>query len=191
MGEVIKLNRYDTSNINATLRGAMDSPTVVVHRPADEQRGTSTGQLRTEDIYAAPEALKPELSNALNLLRDSADILAEAIQSAQEHSALAADDAIERFVALLPELFCCRSIGDGFGAVVQTLHYCLYNNEGQPLPLERIKALQASVEGLRRNVFMPFDEAVDIIEALEKTDFDTEPRSLRTLTDLMNEQGLS
>ena len=59
----------------------------------------------------------------------------EALAAHRENQLIVADDAMQNVHALLPELFCFRTLGDGFGMVVNGL-LCAFQNLGG-LPLER------------------------------------------------------
>src|SRR6266545_3305183 len=78
-------------------------------------------QISTTELYSEFENVSPELNSAVRLLSVSLEHLDRALRAERESDLIEADDATQRMQALLPELFCFRSLGDGFGIVVSGL----------------------------------------------------------------------
>ena len=159
-------------------------PSVRVHSDVDSSQ---TGHISTEDLYPLRSEMRPELATIFILLEEGIQIISEAIEATEEHDTIASSDAIQRFQALLPELFCCRSMGDGFGAVINGIFHCLSNLHGEPLNLKQIQILKRLVNRIYTEPFLEFNEAVDEIIALEKVGFEVEPKYFTFVGELLNE----
>ena len=158
---------------------------VVVDSPV--LRNTSTGRIAVEDLYPEMIAVRPELSGALRLLARSAQYLDEALDASTRGNAIIADDAVQRFQAVLPELFSCRALGDGFGAIVNAVINATSNQRGEFLSRLQTEQLKRSVLRLRSEPFIEFDEAVSEIMKMEDAGFSVEPREFDVLADWLDE----
>jgi len=147
---------------------------------------------------ATVEEIYPRLMEAGSTLRTGIALLGEAAQRADaavaaigDDDLVAADIELQHLQAVLPELFCCRSLGDGFGSVVNSLQIAFANQKGLPFNSEQVGAIARAVRRLRHEPFLSIDQAVDIVAALEDVDVVVEPPGLGELADLGNEQSLS
>src|SRR5690349_17303707 len=77
--------------------------------------------LPLEDIYTNPEAISLELRNAMSLTPQAVKLAVEANEDLESGDFIASDAAMMKLRLILPELFCCRRLGDGFGAVINAL----------------------------------------------------------------------
>lgn len=159
-------------------------PIVRIH---SDEYSSQTGSISTEDLYPLRSEMRPELATVFTLLEEGNQIISEAIEATEEHDTIASDDAVQRFQALLPELFCCRSLGDGFGAVINGIFHCLNNLHGEPLNLKQIQILKRIVNRIYTEPFLEFNEAVEEILALEKVGFEVEPKYFTFVGELLNE----
>src|SRR6266851_9777585 len=71
-------------------------------------------------LYEAAPRTSSQIVNALELLKQASDNLAEANRS---DNPMEADRFVQRVQSALPKLFAYRSIGDGFGVIVNSLHF--------------------------------------------------------------------
>lgn len=147
--------------------------------------------ISSSDLYSDAEVASFEVTQAMSLLREGAQCLDDAENALYIGAVLESDMAVERFFALLPELFCCRGIGDGYAAVVQAMHYSLYNNKGMPIDLARIRALKGCVRSLLSGVFVAFDRALNFIHSLESAGFNVEPDILEVVSEILTDESLS
>ena len=128
-----------------------------------------------DDLYSEREALSIAFTTALSLLQEGVELAEEAKKHVREDDLFSADDAIVRLHSLLPEMFACRDIGDGYGAIVGALMFSLENKGGDPLDERQVKALLRVMRKIRSFPFMGFDAAVDLIMLLDDAGFVTEP----------------
>lgn len=139
--------------------------------------------LDIKDVYPHSE-IASVLSTAIQLLTEGVEYLRSAVDAFQNEDFMAADDRIQQFRALLPELFCCRTLGDGFGAVVNSLQIALVNHNGVPLELGQMRTVHQVTARVRQQPFLNFDQAVDLVAVLEETGLDVAPRALADLAEL-------
>lgn len=153
----------------------------------DDIVDTIAQRISIEELYPASEAIKPELNVALRLLSVSSNRIQESIELLHIGDSVASDDAIQHLQAILPELFCCRSISDSFGAMINATYHALKNQEGLPLSKHQIQALGRALGRIRSEPYMRFETAVEEIMALEEAGFMVEPPEFEYLADWLDE----
>jgi hypothetical protein len=139
------------------------------------------------ELYPLTHELKPELGAAISLLEEGINHIDVAINMIIENDIISSDDAIQRFQALLPELFCCRNLGDGFGAIVTSIFNSLTNLEGVPANLEQLEVIRKITARILTEPFIVFDEAVDEIMLFEKVGLISESSHFEFIADLLIE----
>lgn len=145
-------------------------------------------RIAIDELYPADsEAVAPELKVSLRLLAVGLERVEEAIEADYAGDQIAADDAMQRLQALLPELFCCRNLSDSFGAIIIATYHALKNTEGQPLTQLQIRAIGKALGKARSEPFMRFESSVDEIMALEQAGFVVEPETFEYLADCLDE----
>jgi hypothetical protein len=112
---------------------------------------------------------------ALSLLADSIEVLGEARIADQKKDVVTADRYVERFQANLPGLFALRKIGDGYGVIVNSLHFAFISQRGKPLSFEQLTTVWRVVRELRNAPFVLFERALDYVEELEKCGLKVDP----------------
>jgi hypothetical protein len=140
-----------------------------------------------DDLYPATESVTPELGAALRLLARAIQYTDDAFEAIQNRNAIAADDAMQRLQAMMPELFNCRSLGDGYGAVINGILSSLENMHGAPLSQQQIQAIKQVLEKIRSEPFMKFDDAIEEMMKLELAGLVVEPEGLEYLADWLDE----
>jgi len=146
----------------------------------------SGGQIGTDELYPAPELTSTELQTALHLLTVALRYCADADRAFAEDDTVSADDSIIHLGALLPELFCCRKLGDGFAGVVNAVQCALEGLDGLPLRKDQFEALKEALEKIRQRPFLSDDSAVDVIEKLEATGLNVEPQGFEHFVELLD-----
>lgn len=131
-----------------------------------------------EDLYPDLHQSGTVLSFALALLREADSIMREATAAVDEGDRVSADDAVQRLSALLPELFCCRSLGDSFATVVMSLFHGLAGLHGIPPTAEQISAVADCTRRLRREPFLSYGDALILVSRLENSKLTVEPPTL-------------
>lgn len=134
-------------------------------------------RLSQNDLYPARQAFSPEHIMALRLLRLAIGRCQRALD-AQAEDPMASDTEIQKVQMLLPELFCCRALGDGFGTVVNALICVFQNTDGNLLDQNQIKILESVFKELRDKPFLNVTEADDFVELLESNGFSPYPTEL-------------
>ncbi len=185
MGEVLLFKPHISSGFDST--GV--KPDRDVHKPSINTdltvSETSHGYINNEDLYPVREQLNPSLYTAINLLEEAIEIVSESIQMLLEDDLISSDDALQRFQALLPELFCCRGLGDGFGSIINSLFHSI-GNINHPTTEVQLKALLKTLKRIHSEPFIEYDEAVEEILCLEEVGLEVSPPHLEYVTDLLN-----
>jgi hypothetical protein len=186
----------ETATSTPRMRLARVTPFPVETDAAGVQRERST-ESRTQDLvqetsgatalkpvipidrlYEAPEGTTSNVVRALQLLTNIADNLTQAKNC---ESPMEADRYVQRVQADLPKLFACRSIGDGFGAIVNSLHFAFINLGGSPLSREQLNVMWRVLRELRERPIMTLDQGISSIEELEATGLVVDPADLDAL----------
>jgi hypothetical protein len=134
-------------------------------------------RLSQNDLYPARQAFSPEHITALRLLRLAIGRCQRAMNVLTD-DLMAADIEIQKIQMSLPELFCCRALGDGFGTSVNALICAFQNTEGNTLEQNQIRILEKVFKELRDKPFLSATEADDLVELLESNGFDPYPKEL-------------
>jgi hypothetical protein len=86
----------------------------------------------------------------------------------------------------LRELFCCREIGDGFGAVVNAALAGIENLRDRAASLHQLTSLLRRLERIQVEPFLSISRAAEEIEILESAGLNVEPAGFRVLEDWLN-----
>jgi hypothetical protein len=170
---------YDNTKKQNTEAPKVYSSTIEEHHVKDF--------ISTEELYPARDKLNPILSTAIQLLNEGLIHINESIKMLYEEDFISSDDALQKFQALLPELFCCRSLGDGFGAIINSIYHSLNNMKGTPLNKTQLTTIQKILKRIHSEPFIGFDEAVEEIMLLESENFEVESPHFKYFADLLNE----
>lgn len=167
--------------------GGVSSPVVELPEAQPIPEQLPVRRITTEELYSRFENVSPELNSAVRLLSRCLEYVDQALQAHRENDPIEADDATQRMQGLLPELFCCRSLGDGFGIVVNGLMCAFQNLAGIPLRREQIEKVRQILLSLRTEPFLRDEDAVKAITSLEDLGLRVEPAEFDYLTDLLDE----
>jgi hypothetical protein len=185
--EVVSLSAWRESKLTAV------SATPTEHTQIVDVRESINGEiavrpermLTVDDLYPDLDPNQSILASALVLLDEAETKLTEAAALAGEGDQISADDAAQRFQALLPELFCCRSLGDSFGTVINALFHGLKNLNGFPVSETQIVQMLASIRVLRRRPFLEYAEALAVVARLEAMNLRVDPPGLATIQEVL------
>jgi hypothetical protein len=159
----------------------------VIYGDSNIARKVNYDRIKTDDLYPDRGTLSPTLNNAFQLL----DVVDKCFEEATDHlngdRPFHSDDAIQRVLAVLPELFCCRSISDGFGAIINAVYHGIVNMRGEPLEFVRIKAAKSAIRRLRTEPYLIFQDAVDQVISLENAGFIVTPEGFDELSEALSE----
>jgi hypothetical protein len=133
-----------------------------------EGRRAPTGELISMDIlYQAREAGSKHFGRAMELLARAVDHLSEARRAGEDGDEIASLTEILQFEALLPDLFACRAIGDGFANVVNSVHLGIANLDGDPLKAVQITAIWRIFRELAIAPYLSFSDSIKIIRQMK------------------------
>ena len=138
--------------------------------------GISGANVMSIDVlYNAVPGTSSKISDALALLKQAIDLLGQALNSA---NAIEADRVVQRFKLLLPKLFDCRAIGDGFGLIINSMHAAFSNLDGAPLSQEQARVIWRALRELRNIPAMSVDNAVRWIDDFEKIGLEVDAQEI-------------
>jgi hypothetical protein len=143
--------------------------------------GSTAPVIEIDKLYPADKDSKSDLIAALPLLADAIELLQEARTAARDKKIFEADRYSQRFQMLLPQLFMRRGIGDGYGVIVNSLHFAFVNQHGTPLNFEQITTVWRVVKELRSAPFVPFEQALKSVGELEDCHLRVDPQILSEL----------
>lgn len=132
-------------------------------------------------LYPAAEGPKPEVVEALSLLATATGLLENARAEMQAKESIAADDYVQHLQVMLPDLFRYRTIGDGYGLVINSIHFGLANQAGKPLSLDQTNSVWRVLKQLRVRPFLSFDQALEYVSELEDSGLRVDPTTLSSL----------
>jgi hypothetical protein len=135
-----------------------------------------------DEIYRAPE-ISIELGSALRLLRESTSNCDEALSALQRVEPIEADAAMLRVRVELPELFCCRAIGDGFAEIVNAIQSAFENLDGELFTANQVEAVRNALFAIRNEPRMSFDKSLRHVTLMEETGLKTEPSDIDNLSE--------
>jgi len=188
MGDVIKLKPNVIENNDFTASDSIDDINRTGMKISSKKVPSFQQRISTNDLYPLSAELNHVLSRALNLLQEGVRHLDDALSALlEDDDAISSDDALQRFQALLPELFCCRDLGDGFGVIVSSTYHALRNLFGTPLNENQLRTVRSIVQRLYTEPYIAFDEAVDEINSLEEVGLEVTPSYFKYVADFLNE----
>lgn len=129
-------------------------------------------------LYDAAPGTSSQIVTALELLKQASDNLAAAQKS---DSATEADRFVQRAQLALPKLFACRSIGDGFGVIINSIHFAFTNLHGAPLRRGQINVMWRVLRELRARPAIPLEHGIQLVGELEAQGLAIDPPDLADL----------
>jgi hypothetical protein len=136
--------------------------------------------INIERLYEAVPGTSSQMVRALEVLKHVIELLGEAKKS---DNPIEADTLIQSANLALPKLFSYRSIGDGFGIVINSLHYAFTNLRGMPLTEEQLNVIWRVLRELRERPVLSVEQAVQCAEELEERGLEVDPPDLGDLLD--------
>lgn len=143
-----------------------------------------------DSLYPDASILRPILGHALRGLAAAKEAAEESLDALKRGELISSDESMQRLLALLPELFYCRDLGDGFGAIVNALKYSFVNAHGLPFSEGQIRLIGQAVGRLRQEPFLPFDQAAELVGRLEDFGLQVDPPAFAELGELLDVEGL-
>jgi hypothetical protein len=88
---------------------------------------------------------------------------------------------VQRMQLALPNLFACRTIGDGFAIIINSLHFAFANLRGTPLSSDQLNVVWRILRELRARPVMSLDQGIQRVEELEKCGLQVDPPDVGNL----------
>jgi hypothetical protein len=149
-----------------------------VHGLASSKKPVSSVRLSQDELYPVKHAYSTEHFTALKLLGVAINHINRAVQALNEEDGVTSDSEIQRVQVLLPELFCFRGLGDGFGTVINGVMSAFESLQGNAPNAVQLRILQRVFELLRSKPFLSSDEADQQLERLETASLNPYPPEL-------------
>jgi len=146
--------------------------------------------IQIDSLYPEPSVVRPILGHALRGLAAAKEAVQESLEALKRGELISADDSMQRLQALLPELFYCRDLGDGFGAIINALKFSFENAHGTPFSEGQIRLIGRVVERIRQEPFLHFEQAAELVEKLEDAGLKVDPPAFAALGELVDVEGL-
>jgi len=143
-----------------------------------------------DSLYPEPSVVRPSLGHALRALAAAKEAARESLEALKRGELISSDESMQHLQALLPELFYCRDLGDGFGAIINALKFSFENAHGVPFSEGQIRLVGQAVERIRQEPFLPFDQAAELIGRLEDVGLKVDPAAFAALGELLDVEGL-
>lgn len=182
MGSVLPYRHYkheETENfrlhVSDHIDGTRIDPDLIGVKSIADSVIISDRKITIFELYPLSNELRPELPVAFTLLKEGLQYVSDAIDMQNKGDIISSDDAIHRLQALLPELFCCRSLSDGFGSIISAVYHSISKMNGIPLNTSQLSAVKRVLNRISTEPFLEFSEAVDEIMTLEDAGFEVEP----------------
>ena len=128
-----------------------------------------------ERLWEAAPGSTSQMVRALELLKQAIDYLSEANTS---ENPMDSDRYMQRVQLTLPKLFACRSIGDGFGVIINSLHFAFANRQGTPLTSDQLNVMWRTLRELRTRPAMSLEQGTQHVEELENCGLEVDPSDL-------------
>jgi hypothetical protein len=138
-----------------------------------------------EQLYPSEEITDPLIVAAQRMLGEIIRRLEAAFQEI-DRDPITADDHVQSAHPILAELFCCRSVGEGFAAIINAALISLLNQRGEPLSKKQIGVLTRSLKELKSHLFLSYDSSLRVLRELKKHGLRIHPEALQHL-DLQHE----
>ncbi len=135
-------------------------------------------RLTQDELYPARHAFSREHITALRLLNLAIGRSRRALDAIATNNMIAADTEIQKLQVLLPELFCCRRLGDGFGTIISSFMSAFEGLAGNTPDVNQIRAMNRVLQLLKEKPFLSADEADDQVEVLESVGLSSYPAEL-------------
>lgn len=186
MGEVLQFRPNVTADSSSTgVKHEND-----IYEPSissdSTEGGSSKGYISNEDLYPVREQFNQELFIAVKLLEEGIQIVNESLEMLLNNDLISSDDSIHKFQALLPELFCCRALGDSFGTVINSIFHSIGNLDNNPMNDVQLRAILKILKRIHSEPFIEYGEAVEEILQMEETGLEVSPPQLKYIADLLN-----
>jgi len=158
--------------------------------PIDASPQFDAEPIGIDSLYPEPSLVRPILGHALRGLAAAKEAAQESLEALKRGELISSDESMQRLQALLPELFYCRDLGDGFGAIINALKFSFENAHGTPFSEGQIRLIGQTVERIRQEPFLQFEQAAELVGKLEDAGLTVDPSAFAALGELLDVEGL-
>ena len=166
---------------------ALERPEVMSDTHYVEKTKSERTYIGIEEIYPASKDVRPELGTAINLLNEATVYADSALEFLDNDAPMRSDDSLMKAHAVLPELFCCRSIGDGFANVIISLFHAIANANGNVLNRDQIFVIRKCLYRLKSEPFLSFEDSLGLVTHLEDNGLSIEPEYYEGISERLDE----
>jgi hypothetical protein len=146
------------------------------------QGSQALAPIAIDQLYPRIEGVKQtDVINALTLLADAITRLEQARTAFNSENGISADRHLQRFQLMLPDLFSYRRIGDGYAAIINSLHFAFVNLRGQLLNFEQITTIWRVLKEIRTRPFLTLEEGLEYVDQLEQSKLEVDAPILSEL----------
>ena len=177
---------YYLEDYSSVAKSSVDESIIYTAKVTDDrERATSNEGIETSALYDVYNNIS-YIPRILALLEEGSELLLSSSNHISSGDEVSSDNDIQHFLALLPELFCCRSIGDGFASIINSIYNAVINHsEIGLLSKHQISTILTLVNHLKKEPFLEFDEAIDLILLLDGVDLNIEPKHLKKIAEIL------
>lgn len=142
--------------------------------------------IKTSVLYGDVYNNLSYIPRVLALLEESIELLQSSSNHLKLDDEISSDNDVQHFLALLPELFCCRSIGDGFAAITTAIYNSIINQcEIGVLSENQISKILLLIKRLQTEPFLELEESIDLILLLDEADLNIKPQHLNKISEIL------
>lgn len=157
------------------------SDEVAISAPSYDKKLVSLSnvpRLLQSDLYPVRQAFNPQHIAALRLLKVAMGRTQRGLSALREGDVVAADSEVQKIQVLLPELFCCRALGDGFATIINALMSAFESLDGSPLDEHQLITVNDMFAMLRDKPFLSVEEAEQQLDQMEAAQLNPYPKEL-------------
>jgi hypothetical protein len=136
--------------------------------------------IEIDKLYPADKDFASDMLAALVLLAEAIDLLEKA-RAARNKEPMIADRYWQRFQCLLPRLFAHRKIGDGYGAIINAVHFSCINQHGVPLSFDQLTTVWRVMKQLRSTPAIAFEQSLRHVQEIEESHLQIYPATISEL----------
>jgi hypothetical protein len=181
MGDVVRL--WD-KNSPTNLGTPADSNFSFNHKKIDDSSSFEEN-ISMDKLYPYKDEISTQFALAVKLLDQALKYAEEAFEYLKVDDLLGSDDSTIKLRAILPELYCCRSIGEGYATLIVSLYHGL-NNKKSSYTEDQLLNITYSLKRLCAEPFMNLDTALDLVLQLENSHLIVEPKSFEILAEILS-----
>jgi hypothetical protein len=148
------------------------------HEDSEHENDLSSEPFPTSRLYSVEEKRGAELENSIRLLKEALSLAEGAFEFFEQGDLFGSEDSMQKIHMLLPELFCCRELGDGFGMIVMALYHAHNGRNDNPYDRAQILEVKHLLRVLLDEPFLPTKLAVERIINLEDCGLEVNPKRM-------------